>query len=98
CLLEGLRDRRDDIMRFCFDTAIPATNNQAERDLRPTKTQQKISGRLTCEDATTARLSIRGYVSTAMKHGVNVLTALRMAITGQPWIPPAAAELTHSGP
>jgi hypothetical protein len=85
-------------MRFCFDTTIPATNNQAERDLRPTKTQQKISGRLTSDDVTTARLTIRGYISTAMKHGVNVLHALRTAITGQPWIPPAAAELAHADP
>jgi transposase len=98
CLLEDLRDRHDDVLRFCFDTTIPATNNQAERDLRPTKTQQKISGRLTSEDATTARLTIRGYISTAMKHGVNVLHALRTAITGQPWIPPAAAELADAGP
>ncbi len=98
CLLEDLRDRHDDIMRFCFDTTIPATNNQAERDLRPDKTQQKISGRLTSEDITEARLIIRGYVSTALKHGINVLHALRMAITGQPWIPPAAAGLSPAGP
>jgi transposase len=97
-LLEDLRDRHDDVMRFCFDTKIPATNNQAERDLRPTKTQQKISGRLTSDDATMARLTIRGYISTAIKHGVNVLHVLRTAITGQPWIPPAAAGLARSGP
>jgi hypothetical protein len=31
-------------------------------------------------------------------HAVPPLTALRMAITGQPWIPPAAAGLAHAGP
>lgn len=97
-LLEDLRDRHDDIMRFCYDTTIPPTNNLAERDLRPTKTQQKISGRLTCDDTTEARLTIRGYISTAAKHGVNVLTALRSAITSQPWIPPAAAGLSLARP
>jgi hypothetical protein len=85
-------------MRFCYDTTIPATNNLAERDLRPTKTQQNISGRLTSEDVTEARLTIRGYISTAMKHGVNALTAIRTAITRQPWIPPAAAGLAHASP
>ena len=30
-LLEVLRDRHDDITRFCYDTTIPATNNLAER-------------------------------------------------------------------
>lgn len=97
-LLEDLRDRHDDVMRFCYDTTIPATNNQAERDLRPTKTQQKISGRLTSDDATEARLTIRGYVSTAVKHGVNALHALNSATTGQPWLPPAAAALSYAGP
>jgi transposase len=97
-LLEDLHDRHDDVVRFCYDTTIPATNNLAERDLRPTKTQQKISGRLTSHDVTEARLTIRGYISTAVKHGINALTALRTAITRQPWIPPAAAALAHASP
>ena len=44
-LLECLRHREADVLRFLTDTAIP-TSNQAERDLRPSKTQQKISGLL----------------------------------------------------
>ena len=39
-LLECLRDREADVLRFLTDTAIPPTSNQAERDLRPAKTQQ----------------------------------------------------------
>ncbi len=89
-LLEDLRDRRHDVLRFCHDTTIPPTNNLAERDLRPDKTQQKISGRLTSDTATTNRLTIRSYLSTAVKHGINAMTALRDAITGNPWTPPAA--------
>jgi hypothetical protein len=52
---------------------IPPTNNLAERDLRPNKTQQKISGRLTSEKATRNRLAIRSYISTAVKHGINAM-------------------------
>jgi transposase len=40
-LLEDLYHRHDDVTRFCYDTTIPPTNNLAERDLRPNKTQQK---------------------------------------------------------
>jgi hypothetical protein len=87
-LLECLRDRHDDIVAFCLNTRIPPTNNQAENHLRPHKTQQKISGRLQSEDVTRDRLRIRGYLSTAAKHGTNVMTALRDAITGTPWTPP----------
>jgi len=91
CLLEMLRDRLDDVVRFAYDLNVPPTSNQAERDLRPAKTQQKISGRLTSEAVTRARYRIRGYVSTAAKHGIDQLAALRNAILGRPWtpVPPA---------
>jgi hypothetical protein len=40
-LLECLRDRRDDVLRFAYDLRIPPTSNDAECDLRPAKIQQK---------------------------------------------------------
>ena len=87
-VLEVLRDREADVLRFAYDLRVPATSNQAERDLRPSKTQQKISGRLTSEQRTKDRYRIRGYLSTAAKHGHNTMDALRDAIIGRPWIPP----------
>jgi transposase len=90
-VLEVLRDREADVLRFAHDLAVPATSNQAERDLRPSKTQQKISGRLTSEQRTNDRYRIRGYLSTAAKHGCNMMDALRAAILGRPWIPPDPA-------
>jgi hypothetical protein len=87
-LLECLCDREDDVLRFLSDLRIPPTSNQAERDVRPAKTQQKISGRLRSEQATRHRYAIRGYISTAAKHRVSVFAALRDALTGNPWLPP----------
>jgi transposase len=86
-LLEVLRDRQPDVLRFAHDLAVPPTSNQAERDLRPSKCQQNVSGRLTSEDRTRDRYTIRGYLSTAVKHGHNTLTVLRDALLGQPWMP-----------
>jgi hypothetical protein len=87
-LLEVLRDREPDVLRFTHDLNVPPTSNQAERDLRPAKLQQNISGRLTSEPRTKDRYRIRGYLSTAAKHGHNMLDALRQAILGRPWMPP----------
>jgi hypothetical protein len=87
-LLEVLRDREDDVLRFTRDLRIPPTSNQAERDLRPARTQEKISGRLRSEQTTQHRYAIRGYLSTASKHQVSVLATLRDAIAGNPWMPP----------
>jgi transposase len=86
-LLEVLRDRPGDVLRFAHDLNVPPTSNQAERDLRPSKVQQNISGRLTSEARTQDRYTIRGYVSTATKHGLNAMTVLRDALTGRPWMP-----------
>jgi transposase len=90
-LLECLRDREDDVLRFLSDLRIPPTSNQAERDVRPAKVQQKISGRLRSEQVTRHRYAVRGYISTAAKHGISVFTALRDALTGNPWMPPIPA-------
>ncbi len=79
------------MLRFTTDLRIPPTSNQAERDLRPAKTQQKISGRLRSENTTRDRYAIRGYISTAAKHGVSVLAAIRSALAGDPWMPPVPA-------
>jgi transposase len=89
-LLERLHRYRDDVLRFAFDLRVPFTNNQAERDIRMTKTQLKLAGWRTTTGATTW-LTVRSYISTARKNGVHVLTALHDAITGNPWLPTTPA-------
>ena len=86
-LLQVLRDRQADVLRFARDLAVPPTSNQAERDLRPAKCQQNVSGRLPSEQRTRDRYTIRGFVSTAIKHGLNPMTALRDTLLGRPWMP-----------
>ena len=86
-LLEVLRDRQADVLRFAHDLKVPPTSNQAERDLRPSKVQQNVSGRLTSEKRTQDRYTIRGVLSTATKHGLNMITILGDALRGRPWMP-----------
>ena len=63
-LLERLRDRDDQVLLFARDLSVPFTNNQAERDIRPTKTQLKITGCHRSETTANAWLRVRGYIST----------------------------------
>ena len=86
-LLEFCRDRRDDVLRFTTDTSIWPTNNISERGVRPLKTQQKISGRLTSDDITQDRLDIRSYIDTARKHGKNAFSVLHDLTTRQTLAP-----------
>jgi transposase len=93
-LLEAFEAREDDFLRFTTDLRIPPTSNQAERDLRPSKIQEKISGRLTDFDRTKDRYLIRGVLATAVKHDLNPITVLRDMFTGTIWLPPAATTAT----
>jgi transposase len=86
-LLQRLRDRADQVLLFARDLTVPFSNNQAERDLRPAKTQIKISGCHRSETGARNWLTIRGYTSTCRKNGIHILTALRDALTGKPWTP-----------
>jgi transposase len=90
-LVDRLDRFRDDVLRFATDFSVPFDNNQAERDLRMVKLQQKISGCYRTEAGATNYLTIRSYVSTARKQGINVLEALRDLFEGKPFMPGVAA-------
>jgi transposase len=89
-LLERLQAHRDEVLRFLADLRVPPTNNLAERDIRIVKLQQKISGCWRTLDGARAFLTVRSYVATARKHGVNPLVALRRLFEGDPWMPAPA--------
>jgi hypothetical protein len=55
--------------------------------LRMIKAQLKISGGWRTQHGARAWLRVRGYISTARKNGLHIITALRDAITGNPWLP-----------
>jgi transposase len=75
-LLVRLRDYQDDVLRFIADFDVPFTNNQAEQDLRMMKVRMKISGSFRTLDGAQTFATIRSVISTAKKHGLNILAAL----------------------
>jgi transposase len=75
-LLLRLRDFQDDVLRFIADFAVPFTNNLAEQDLRMMKVRMKISGSFRTFDGAQTFADIRSVISTARKHGLNILETL----------------------
>lgn len=89
-LLRRLDEYREDVLRFAADFTVPFDNNQAERDVRMVKLQQKISGSWRTTEGARAFLDVRSYLSTALKHAQSPLAVLRDLFTGNPWTPAAA--------
>ena len=55
------------ILRFATDLAVPWTNNQAERDVRPVKIQQRNGGCWRTLQGLTEFAVVHSYLSTATK-------------------------------
>jgi transposase len=71
---------------------VPFDNNQSERDLRMVKLQQKISGCWRTLPGAEAFLTVRSYVATARKQGMNPLAVLHQLFEGHPWLPAPAGS------
>ena len=83
-LLDDLLRRAEQVLAFLDDLSVPFTNNQAERDLRMVKVQQKISGTFRSDAGATTFCCIRSYLSTMRKQGHGMLTALAAVFADQP--------------
>ena len=75
------------VLAFMYAFHIPFDNNQAERDVRMIKVQQKVSGAFRTQEGADTFCAIRSYISTARKHGLNAIDAIYNAFLNQPFFP-----------
>lgn len=86
-LLDRLSQRKFAVLRFLHDFEVPFDNNQAERDLRMIKVQQKVSGCFRTEMGIAMFCRIRSYLSTLRKQGIKLYSALDHTFAGDPVLP-----------
>lgn len=86
-LLHRLQVGKFQALAFLYNFVVPFDNNQAERDLRMLKVQQKITGGLRTQAGIEQVCRIRGYLSTLHKQGADLFHALHQTLLGQPVFP-----------
>lgn len=83
-LLDRLQTHRLSVLTFLCNPSVPFDNNQAERDIRMMKVQQKISGTFRSEQGAKVFCRIRSFISTAKKQSLSIIDALERAFRKQP--------------
>jgi len=85
-ILKRLDKHISNVLLFMHDIKVPFSNNRAERDIRMSKVQQKISGGFRTKQGADNYCSIKSILSTATKNGKNLLEIMQLAFQGNLYI------------
>lgn len=84
-LLKRLEDYYDNYFRWINDFTIPTTDNLSERGLRGIKSHMKISGQFENIESAKNYATVKTYVETCRKNGINEMMALSRLCSGNPY-------------
>lgn len=82
-LLERLLKYETETLAFMKNVEIPFTNNEAERDLRMTKVQQKVAGCFKTIESAQVFARIRSFINTCKKNQINISDAIKQVFEGK---------------
>ena len=84
-LILRILDYKNEYFLWIYNFEIPFTNNLSERSLRGVKSKQKASGQFWNIESASWYATIRSYIETCNRNGVNIYNALLMLCTGNPY-------------
>lgn len=82
CLVDRLIDHKGEVCLFINDFNVPFTNNLAEQSIRMVKVKAKVSGGFRTKEGANIFTTIKSYLGTAKKHGINSHEAILAALSG----------------
>jgi transposase len=83
-LFDRLKEHENGVLGFAFETGVPFTNNQAERDLRGAKVKQKVSGCFRTKQGAQVYARLQAIIATFRKQGLDVFAVLRDLFSRRP--------------
>lgn len=83
-MIKRLRSYKENYLLFINEYEVPFTNNLSERDLRPNKTKQKVSGCFRSWKGIDSFTKNRSFISTVKKRGLNILDSIKNIFEGTP--------------
>lgn len=83
-LLRRLQQHEEAVLAFALFDGVPFTNNLAERDLRPAKIKQKVSGCFRTLHGAEVYARLQAIISTCRKQSRNIFAFLRSLFAFQP--------------
>lgn len=83
-LLDRLKKHEEGVLAFAVEPGVPFTHNQAERDLRPAKVKQKVSGCFRTKAGAQVYARLHAVISTCRKQGARVFDSLRELFSHRP--------------
>lgn len=92
CLLERLLKYKDGVLAFIFDSDIPFTNNQAERDIRCVKIKMKVSGCFRTQLGVNAYARIQSVISTFRKQNIEVFKSISLLFSQENFEVPSLSK------
>ncbi|CAM3474550.1 Transposase [Saccharibacillus brassicae] len=75
-----MQAQKSAILQFLFDARVPFDNNQAERDIRMTKVNHKVSGCFRTEQGAKRFARLCSVISALIKQGKSLLDSLTCAL------------------
>ena len=74
--LLNLMPKKEFMLTFLTNPAVPADNNASERSVRPVKTKMKVSGQFKNEEGAASYTSLHSIIQTARKNNRDPFAAL----------------------
>ena len=83
--IKDLEKYKRNYLLWAYDFSLPSTNNNSERNIRPIKSKMKISGQFQNINYVRYYATIRSYIETCKKNGINIIDACLRLLNDNPY-------------